>query len=238
MLDEKIELPSQEELATLPRWAIVAYAARCARRVQPLFADSALPLSQVHDSAFLKVIHLVEQAASHPEDASGLIAADLSLADARERSHAGKAIGGSAATADSGFHRNKSQSIASAAYTAESSFLAAKLHVEEHVICQVIRSDFELLRGLAQREGWTDDSPVDVRLLGPLWPDGVPEGWPEDPATVPSPFPLAIDPGAADIETIREVMEALSDFHEAHTGYALTYRVDGSLILAHAEALR
>ena len=31
---------------------------------------------------------------------------------------------------------------------------------------------------MARREGWTDDSPVDAALLGPLWVEGEPEGWP------------------------------------------------------------
>lgn len=31
-------LPTREELSSLPRWAMVAFAARCARRVQPLYA--------------------------------------------------------------------------------------------------------------------------------------------------------------------------------------------------------
>ena len=30
------KLPTEDEIARLPRWAIVAFAARCARRVLPL----------------------------------------------------------------------------------------------------------------------------------------------------------------------------------------------------------
>jgi len=33
------EIPTQEELGNLPRWARVAFAARCAARVQPLFLE-------------------------------------------------------------------------------------------------------------------------------------------------------------------------------------------------------
>jgi hypothetical protein len=31
------EIPTEEEIAKLPRWARVAFAARCARRALPLF---------------------------------------------------------------------------------------------------------------------------------------------------------------------------------------------------------
>jgi hypothetical protein len=36
-MSQEITIPSEEEIKQLPRWAIVAYAARCARRVEPLF---------------------------------------------------------------------------------------------------------------------------------------------------------------------------------------------------------
>ena len=35
---ERIEIPTEKEIKQLPRWAQVAFAARCARRVQPLFS--------------------------------------------------------------------------------------------------------------------------------------------------------------------------------------------------------
>jgi hypothetical protein len=41
------------------------------------------------------------------------------------------------------------------------------------------RADFELLKALSQSKGWTDDTPVPVDLLGPLWTFGVPERWPD-----------------------------------------------------------
>jgi hypothetical protein len=40
------------------------------------------------------------------------------------------------------------------------------------------RSDFRLLRDLAQREKWDDRTPVSQDVFGPLWPDGLPNGWP------------------------------------------------------------
>jgi hypothetical protein len=46
------------------------------------------------------------------------------------------------------------------------------------VIQQAMRLDLELLKALAKQHNWTDNSPVDIALLGPLWPNGAPEAWP------------------------------------------------------------
>lgn len=113
--------------------------------------------------------------------------------------------------------------------------LAASLIGRSDEITVAMWHDYELLKAMAAREGWTDESPVDVALLGPLWPEGEPDGWPVDARKLPRPFSLAIDPGEADMETIREVLSALSDLHEVHTGHALIYEFDGALIHAAAE---
>jgi len=39
------------------------------------------------------------------------------------------------------------------------------------------RADFDLLNALADKLRWTDDSAVDVALLGPLWPPGEELEW-------------------------------------------------------------
>lgn len=43
-----------------------------------------------------------------------------------------------------------------------------------------IRHDYNVLSKLAYENNWTENSPVDVALLGILWPDGPPEDWPEE----------------------------------------------------------
>lgn len=54
---------TKSELAQLPRWAIVAFAARCARRVE-VFAAS---LPEQHTSAVAKAIEIAEQGAASAE---------------------------------------------------------------------------------------------------------------------------------------------------------------------------
>ncbi|MFN0146596.1 MAG: hypothetical protein ACKVT1_08805, partial [Dehalococcoidia bacterium] len=58
-----VEPPSREELVKLPRWARVAFAARCARRVQPLFLKHWPSAPKEHVEALDKAITLAETAA-------------------------------------------------------------------------------------------------------------------------------------------------------------------------------
>jgi hypothetical protein len=104
-----------------------------------------------------------------------------------------------------------------------------------------------------------DDIPVDPDRLGPLWPDGEPEGWPAaerrrnelfDSRTrrkwklfqstifaehslkpVPS-IEIYIDPGEAGREEVKAVLLALSDLHRAAGGLGLEFKRDGMHVLA------
>ncbi|MEQ8316040.1 MAG: hypothetical protein RIE77_09210 [Phycisphaerales bacterium] len=129
-----------------------------------------------------------------------------------------------------------SQSDASAGLAANTSSLATTANLYAnfdhpgHYRCEL--ADALLLESHAARAGADDGTPIDPAALGPLWPNGEPDGWPEP---VPPPgFRLAIDPGDADQGILQEVFEALSELHEVHTGYALTYTVDGALVRAEA----
>jgi hypothetical protein len=41
----------------------------------------------------------------------------------------------------------------------------------------VIRRDFEVLKRLARKEKWTDDTPVPPEVFGPMWPEGRVPKW-------------------------------------------------------------
>lgn len=68
-------LPSKEELGRLPRRAMVAFAGRCARRVQPLFKQFWPEAPQEHVDALARAIILVETSAVSRVSASDLRAA-------------------------------------------------------------------------------------------------------------------------------------------------------------------
>lgn len=45
-------------------------------------------------------------------------------------------------------------------------------------LIKAMRADTELLLAAAEREKWTDDTPVPPEFFGHLWPFGAPKGWP------------------------------------------------------------
>ncbi len=110
-MPRKANIPDRVEIAALPRWARVAFAARCARRVQPLFRAGHPKAPQTHLKALDTAVMLSERAAD------------------------------------------------------------------------AVRRDFEMLQSAAAGEGWRNDTPVPSEFFGPLWPQGVPQSWPEEEET-------------------------------------------------------
>jgi hypothetical protein len=77
-------------------------------------------------------------------------------------------------------------------------------------------SDYDRLFALANEDVWTDESPVDPDWLGPLWPQGKPEGWPDDPNAAEQPAGLSLTIEVPDNWTdeqitakVREVVDKL-----------------------------
>jgi len=75
-------IPTKEELSRLPRRAVVAFAARCARRVQPIFAAWS-GATQEHIAAVDRAISLAEAYAYATADAAHAAFAAFAV-DARE----------------------------------------------------------------------------------------------------------------------------------------------------------
>ena len=107
--------------------------------------------------------------------------------------------------------------------------------------------DYDVLMALAEAEGWDDGTPVDVARLGPLWPDGPPEGWPveeeqfdreEEPtldvAFALPPLPDTPEARAALKSRIRAVLESLNATHLAAGGSGL--EIDGATVYARKHA--
>ncbi len=256
--------PTTEELELLPRWALVAFAARCAERVQRLYVrlwDGASPeVRQMLDLClFLSV-----SAARNPDGANAAdfraVQAMVSPALTAGESAYTRAIATkeSSGSKDFEIHDGEARSIMRAllagraaacvadvvlaaldhrraagmafAITSDAADAVTDLDSQGFRFGSSARRDFEVLRRMAETEGWTDETPVDAGRLGALWPFGEPEGWPEDERTKPKAFRFVLDPGEADAATVLEVLTALSDLHEAHTGYALRYEEEGSLV--------
>ena len=70
MADTERGLPTEEEISQLPRWAIVAFAARCARRAQSVFIFAWPDAPEEHKEAVVNAIQAADKVVS-PDNAAG-----------------------------------------------------------------------------------------------------------------------------------------------------------------------
>lgn len=243
----------QEIVRQLPRWAAVALAARCARRVQPLFVKGWPDAPQEHREAVLKAVLIAEQSArmghSDPVRAKAAVTnalhAGMGAAPASGRGATGAKraaswaarsasdatlsvaqIGGAAAYA--GF-ASKDAATAAAAYAGfAANAEGTAVTSPETTTADII--DLEELLRLASVNGWTDDSPVDVDRIGPLWWGQEPDWWPEEPLTLSDNPPVmrlefSIPEGIPRAEADRligEILQRANELHHSMGGTGLT----------------
>jgi hypothetical protein len=181
--------PSLEDgLAALPRWAGVALAARCARRIQPLFAAAWPGVTLNRVARVDRGITVAEQAAAK----GGAAAVPRTAGDsansvsycASEAEDAGKADAVApvlawaatyAALAAAEMEGSRRTSWVSNAVAYGHLWPAGpKL---SKVLRQEITRDWERLRDAFRREAWTDETPVPPDFFGPLWAAGEPAVW-------------------------------------------------------------
>ncbi|MEO1584984.1 MAG: hypothetical protein AAFR96_10495 [Planctomycetota bacterium] len=227
------DLPNQ---ARLPLRARFALSARCVERVMPLMRDTWPEIDEKYERAVLERLRLVQQFASGNGDLTGDYLRNIeeqSRGSLRELAQHDQAVAFNVAEASRLALVGAAPEIATAGAALYS--LQRRGREMHEAYERAIEHDFRVLMHAAAMEQWSDDSPVSPRFLGPLWPEGEPEGWPEDTSVEPDPFEFVLDPGDANQDEIREVLTALSDFHAAHTGYVLRYDVQGSRVMAFAE---
>jgi hypothetical protein len=223
---------TEDELRKLPLRAIVAFAGRCARRVQPLYSVAA------GASDRLTHIHSVDRAINVAEIWAGGGAADDAAARAADDARA--AANADAAAADD----------ATAAFAAGLAALAAD--AAARAADDAARRDYEALLALQLGDFPELGRPIDPSEAGPLgsfWP-WEQSGWYRTAlrrlrealgkaGTVevnePQSFDIYVDPGNASKETIQEVLEALSDLHRAAGGLGLEFKIDGQHVMATTE---
>lgn len=177
-------LPSEAEVASLPKWARVAFAARCAKRV--------LPVIERERTWVERAIRSVEQCA-----AIGGCASDEAKAHIRLESNVASELNRIASTAaeqgnlvfcavDAVRETVEAACFASVGLARVSDLV---YRVEECAVQVVLakatdssdlkcfRRDFERFAYLAEREKWTDDTPVSPEVIGKLWPTGRTPEW-------------------------------------------------------------
>jgi|GEM_PF-2277439 len=218
-------VPTEEEIRALPRWARVAFAARCARRVLPLVKHFWKDLPEYHLQTLSHTVDTAEQAArdgmpvSAPRPSAEVFpeAADFDVYSPLAY-----------AAADAAVYAARAASLISD--TASTEAVANAIRAAEGVSDsstpeQLIRRDFEMILDLAKANNWHDDTPVSPSVFGPLWPEGPPEDWPkpEHPATQLSfTFGVPDDMTTAEaIELAKELSTALCELHLAGGGHGL-----------------
>ncbi|MEM7147968.1 MAG: hypothetical protein AAF591_22885 [Verrucomicrobiota bacterium] len=200
---------TKEEIAQLPRWAMVAFAARCARRL--LRPDS--------DERVVRAVEIAEEyaaAAATPDHAANLYAA-----------YNAKAAYNAAYNAYNAAYPDRAKAAAKAAAHAAHAAAAAKAAtVTAHAATYAtyayyaaeVRKDFDFLLAKAKAEGWDENTRVPPTVFPPLG--------------ISTELLIEMDPGNATPAEIAAVFSKLNALYRAHGGSGLTFKPDGTSIAA------
>ncbi len=214
--------------AGLPSRAVVAFAARAARRVLPLFNDGRPDAPIEHRKAVYRAVAAAEKwaagivnvaersVAAEANEAAVARCSDVAFAAARA-AHALLAAHGGYAS-DAAFHASRAAQAALAAITDTEAAREARY---------VMVRDVDLLRQSANREIWTEDTSVAPEFFGPVWPEGAPANWPdEEPNSERAELVLTLDvPEGLSEREVRELVVGLATradaLHRAYGGHGL-----------------
>lgn len=221
---DRTKAPKENDVMNLPRWARVAFAARCARRVRPLFTASRSDVSSEDVLAVDRALELAESSARLGRSADVHAHADavVGISHAAAHSDAAKPASYASYAAYDVFYN--ATNAAYAAATAADAVRAAARAIAIHAMW----FDLDLLTELAKMNAWTDDSPVDPDLCGPIWPFGKPKGWPEQTEDAKAigglKVTIELSDEVSDDEAerlITEYVDRLDDLHRALGGKGL-----------------
>ncbi|MFN0133541.1 MAG: hypothetical protein ACKVW3_13565, partial [Phycisphaerales bacterium] len=148
----------------------------------------------------------------------------VEFANARERRHVDFRVADAAAYA------------ANAAADAADAATRGGADAAREKIILAMRADFEVLLRLAKQEKWTGESPADPDRLGPLWPLGKPDGWPEGDTAAPPVLriDITVPPGMTPEQSkefnlrVAKFYAALSGLDAAMGGHGLRILDEGS----------
>lgn len=228
----------ESRLNLLPLRANLAFVARCVRRVQPLW-----DLHQPAKSPIEPVISAIEEAATSVHFSS-LYEDEINRALAMQNKE-GFPDDVRAAVVEctinaleafrfiAGLHFNSGMrqeatglilKVVQCAEMAVDSFAEARMSAQH--FAALVR-DLTLLADASQAENWGADTPVSPGFFGPLWPFGVPEGWPatEPPSgDVELVVELDVPDGVSNAEVVKQVgklADLTDDLHRAYGGHGL-----------------
>ena len=195
-MPEDAGIATDQELPSLPRWAVIAYAARGVRRALPAFAARWPDAGAERVQVLTDAIELIERACAAPGavtfeqlHAAGNAVMDVSMAAAAaahagaedqpdERIFAAAQLARAVSSAASGAKSATAGDDRFAAGLAADAVGFADLALQSPAFAAVARRDFEALQAKSRSDNWDAESAVDVAALGAEWPDGAPDGWP------------------------------------------------------------
>lgn len=245
--------PQTEDLQRLPRWARVAYAVRCARRVQPLFTTLWPTAPEKHVVAIERALYtaasssssgrLLEDAAIVLRAAAATRAAPHTCAADAARAAAFAADAARTVLFGSAYAAAAADAAAEASRQSQKRMIAAAWHDNDALLSMSRGEAWGNHKDMRSHgQSWTDHTPVNPDSLGPLWPPDIDEreGWPTD-TIVPSDahkleLQILVPEGASDDEVadiVKQHVLAASRTHQSHRGSGL--KIDA--IEVHQEAL-
>lgn len=222
-------VPTEKDLESLPRWAKVAFAARCARRVQPLFQSYWPGAPKEHTKTIERAISDAEgsarvgratistlEAARSARDVADAafahVGAYFNLGDAVlvSAAYAAAATAASAATAattdivDAGVNVavvDTAKAAVAAVKGASADLSSVSADAARDTVMTAMWHDVNRLQALAEAGAWTNETPVPASFFDePLWPYGVPEAWPLSEHSQPSNTNRTEPPKEADLQ--------------------------------------
>lgn len=198
-------MSNDSEAPPLPCWAHAAFVARCARRFADVFGEDPAEPSAVRTTV-VEAVRLSETRAERGGDAhdNHPIEVDGRYFDNYDLSSMRQALAAFAEAAENtladlaedpvanAFCRRNVAAISLAALALAAAFPEEQITdapggpskamewalLGEPELRTAIDKDLALLTSLAVAEGWNDQSGVSPKLMGPVWPDGRPSGWP------------------------------------------------------------
>lgn len=191
------ELPTDDNLKTLPRWARVALVARSMRRVMPLLfkllPDAPKQFSQMLETA----VSFAEQAAAAGSTHAQLLriwnrlsnshsvpAFTKWYAENSSKKFYASEVMRAAAQATLAAWSTKVETVAEALDDLRSVVESSQIESEQnrldrHFIEGVWR-DFDKLAALRSEQKWSNLTAVSTIVFDEMWPKGVPQGWPTE----------------------------------------------------------
>jgi len=236
-------LPTEEEIAQLPRWARVAFAARCARRVLPLLLEVEPEEVFNRTGILFDATQFVETSATgmsgwddwtaHYEKSQELMRVAFELARALESQNPTASD-----VAEVVWLALDSMSVRkerSAQAVSKAVRLGEKLCGPYADVRLLLVAEYSTLTHLtdsegwlSQGDGWVDSIPMPHDPFDAMWPDGFPTGWPVKDSdgrlrvAIDLSCPSSVAPEVVGA-TVVKLWEVANEYHMARGGGVLTF---------------